>query len=325
MSVPEIHRRAAGLRRPLALALVLLAGLGLQVIATAQDRAPEEAVRRVCRLCHAPYFEGLASSPHQAIESLGDENGGGRLACTACHGDVSTHIGAGGGRGNVFAFKTEPPAEQSARCLACHADDHPQFERSQHAQAGLACSSCHRQHSVGGSAASPNGNRPAVLLRSVALPAAQAGAGARSAICFECHGEIFAQFSATEHHRLHEGVLECVSCHDPHASASRRLLGGFKQEQCGTCHADKTGPFVFEHGAVRAEGCTACHVPHGSPNRHLLAHQQVAELCYSCHAAVPQFHLGFAPVGAPRFGLDTQCANCHSAIHGSNLDAFFLR
>jgi len=57
----------------------------------------------------------------------------------------------------------------------------------------------------------------------------------------------------------------------------------------------------------------------------MLAHQRVAELCFGCHAAVPAFHAGTNPAAPPRFGLDTQCTNCHSAIHGSNFDPFFLR
>ena len=106
---------------------------------------------------------------------------------------------------------------------------------------------------------------------------------------------------------------------------SRGDLGGFDDQTCARCHADKTGPFIFEHAASRAEGCGACHEPHGSPNRYLLTHQQEGALCYSCHAMVPQFHTGFGPGGPPRFGLDTVCTNCHATVHGSNLDRNFLR
>ena len=95
------------------------------------------------------------------------------------------------------------------------------------------------------------------------------------------------------------------------------LLGGFKQQQCTSCHTDKEGPFVFEHGSQRVEGCVACHDPHGSPNRHLLTFQSVADLCYSCHGVVPGFHT--------RFIADSQCTNCHSTIHGSNFDPFLLK
>jgi predicted CXXCH cytochrome family protein len=83
------------------------------------------------------------------------------------------------------------------------------------------------------------------------------------------------------------------------------------------CHAAKGSPFVFEHASGFVEGCTACHHPHGSPNRYMLSFQSIGELCYSCHGVVPSFH--------SRFNADTVCTNCHYAIHGSNLDPFFLK
>jgi len=42
------------------------------------------------------------------------------------------------------------------------------------------------------------------------------------------------------------------------------------EETCLRCHADKRGPFVFEHPPVKVEGCEGCHVPHGSMNARLL-------------------------------------------------------
>ena len=127
-----------------------------------------------------------------------------------------------------------------------------------------------------------------------------------------------------EAHRLDQNVVTCTSCHDPHAVKASKLAS-FADATCSTCHADKDGPFVFEHKASRTEGCAACHQPHGSANRHMLEHQDVGALCYMCHDAVPQFHLGFAPVGAPRFDEKTVCTNCHVTVHGSNLDRYFLR
>jgi hypothetical protein len=51
----------------------------------------------------------------------------------------------------------------------------------------------------------------------------------------------------------------------------------------------------------------------------MLAFQDLGQLCYSCHAEVPGFHLG------GRFGEDANCTNCHSAIHGSNFHPAFLQ
>lgn len=325
------------MRRPCTvafLALVLLATgrIGAQAQPTpesaeasaepgASESAPERItdpaaahVARRCNLCHADKFQSLARNPHAVLD---DQDWravtGEALSCSNCHGDVAEHLRQAG-RAPIFAFREEPVTEQNGRCLGCHEASHPAFDRSPHARAGLACTSCHTQH----------GEHSATALLRLA-PAEIRALGDTSGVCFGCHGEQFAETEYNEHHRVREGVLECTSCHDPHAAATRTLLGGFKQERCVECHADKGGPFVFEHPASRVEGCTTCHSPHGSPNRHMLAHQRVAELCLSCHASVPAFHGGSNLAQPPRFGLDTQCTNCHSAIHGSQFDPFFLR
>ena len=308
---------SAGFRAVASLLLVVALPLSWNAQLVAQPAAGEAArIARQCNLCHADKFAELDSNPHSALANPEwQAETGEPLVCRNCHGDVAEHIRLGGGRRAVFAFRAEPVLERNDRCLGCHGATHPRFNRSQHALAGLACTSCHSQHGE---------HAVAALLRAPAAPNEIESLGVASRVCFDCHGEQFSEFTFNERHRLREGVLDCTSCHDAHAPAARSLLGGVKQQQCLDCHADKGGPFVFEHAASRVEGCTACHSPHGSPNRHMLAHQRVGELCFSCHAAVPQFHAG-NPAGPPRFGLDTQCTNCHSAIHGSNFSPFFLR
>lgn len=303
-----------------------IACLGMLLAWTADGDAqpvPDQVTERsvtLCRACHRDKFESHERNPHRVLDTPAwQQRTAATIGCLACHESVAEHIGAGGGPGNVFAFRAESPLAQNEVCLGCHADTHPDFDRSPHGLAGLACSDCHEQH---GSSGLP---RPALLQAPESARLALDNRGAESRICANCHGDVLTEFAFNEHHRLREGVLECTSCHDPHAPQTRSLLGGFKQQQCLDCHRDKGGPFVFEHAASRVEGCTACHSPHGSPNRHMLTHQRVAEMCFSCHAAVPQFHIGFAPGAPPRFGLDTQCTNCHSAIHGSNLHPAFLR
>jgi DmsE family decaheme c-type cytochrome len=278
------------------------------------DPAAARIARR-CSLCHGDKFQSVARNPHAVLDDTDwQAQTGEPLSCGNCHGDFAEHLQQAG-RAPIFAFRDEPVTERNGRCLTCHESSHPAFDRSPHAQAGLACTSCHTQH----------GEHAATALLRLAGTAQVRALGDTSGVCFGCHGEQFAETEYNERHRLREGVLECTSCHDPHAPATRTLLGGFKQERCVDCHTDKGGPFVFEHPASRVEGCTTCHSPHGSPNRHMLAHQRVAELCFSCHASVPAFHGGNNLSQPPRFGFDTQCTNCHSAIHGSHFDPFFLR
>lgn len=302
-------------------AAVMLAAFAPGDILLAQPGAGQaNRTEAICRVCHAAQFESLQSNPHRALDQPAfREQTGNAPACLDCHGDVSAHIAAGGGRGSVFAFRDEPPLAQTEVCQGCHAATHPEFDMSAHAQAGLSCASCHTQHQPS-SAGTP-------LLRQPAsdLAGRLDRAGARSALCADCHESILTAFGFNERHRLREGILECTSCHDPHAPLPQSLLGALDRDVCVDCHEDKRGPFVFEHPVAPVEGCTACHDPHGSPNRHLLAHQQTGELCLSCHASLPQFHVGFSPVAPPRFGTATQCTNCHSAIHGSNLDRTLLR
>ncbi|NIN09987.1 MAG: cytochrome C, partial [Gemmatimonadales bacterium] len=85
------------------------------------------------------------------------------------------------------------------------------------------------------------------------------------------------------------------------------------------CHFDKAGPFLYDHDVVMVDGCASCHEVHGSPNRHLLKHEPQVNLCYQCHSAsvTPGWH------SAPRF-LNEKCTACHTAIHGSNTNPFFL-
>lgn len=236
---------------------------------------------------------------------------GAAMSCAACHGDPTQHLADGGGAETMQGFGDERTARaQSEVCLTCHSNTHPRFMAGPHAQAGLTCTTCHSIHGgEGGSLLKAADN-------SLAADPFQ-NVGEASLSCAGCHEDVFTHFEFNERHRLREGVIGCVDCHNPHGTTARAQLGGFKQEQCVNCHADKGGPWVFEHGAQRVEGCTACHSPHGSPNRHLLNFQAVAELCYSCHAVVPSFH--------SRFTLETNCTNCHSTIHGSNFDPFFLK
>jgi DmsE family decaheme c-type cytochrome len=288
---------------PIALALAAFLVFGVDramAVETAVD--PEE-----CAACHEDHVATFMQSPHSALDSEGlAEMAGVTGSCAACHGDATQHMEEGGGEGTIFSFAPDNlPSTLNETCLTCHAQTHPGFQASAHARLGVTCVDCHSIHPAEGEETTAEGFRSAL------------DTGRVSDGCQECHGDVFAQFEFNERHRLQEGTMECTTCHDPHQAQDRMMLGAFKQEQCLTCHRDKGGPFVFEHGSQKTEGCTACHSPHGSPNRHMLAFQNVAELCYSCHALVPGFHT--------RFTLESQCTSCHSTIHGSNFDPFFLK
>ena len=114
-------------------------------------------------------------------------------------------------------------------------------------------------------------------------------------------------------------------------------------ELCYSCHAEKRGPFLFEHAPVR-EDCVSCHEPHGTNHKRLLV-QKLPNLCWNCHLT-GSGHFGsgdnlstelgarIAPTGAPsgyptansRF-VEKSCKNCHINLHGSNSPsgAYFVR
>jgi DmsE family decaheme c-type cytochrome len=149
-------------------------------------------------------------------------------------------------------------------------------------------------------------------------------------VCFTCHRDIRAQVFRPSHHPIQEGKVKCTNCHNPHGALSHAmLLHESVNEQCYSCHADKRGPYLFEHPPVQ-ENCLTCHNPHGSRSARLLR-EKPPNLCQDCHDAAQ--HPGtaydlteaFPPVGT-QSGVSTRfiarsCLNCHQFIHGSNAPA----
>ncbi len=137
-------------------------------------------------------------------------------------------------------------------------------------------------------------------------------------VCYNCHKAQEVQSHLPSHHPLEEGKMKCSDCHNPHGGTNGMLKEETVTETCRTCHAEKAGPFVFEHVPV-TEDCTNCHKPHGSVQDNLLTQPQ-AFLCQKCHANT------HAPRGsATRFAERyTTCTKCHTMIHGSDTDKVFF-
>jgi len=267
---------------------ICLAFLLAGVIVAAKPAAQATDIE-TCGECHEDLANAFASRPHAQV----DPN-----SCTACHGNAEIHLEEGGGA-NIFAYKTEDiPNEKSKMCLTCHTRSNSKFLASPHGKASLDCTTCHAIHT--------ETTKPA-LLKTSSLKS-----------CYVCHEDVFSQFQLNERHRLQEGIMNCTTCHNPHEPSTRERLGGFKHEACLECHTDKGGPFLYEHGSSRIEGCRSCHEVHGSPNRHMLTHQSISDLCFSCHTFAPSFHSRFT-------SQSTNCTVCHATIHGSNLSHIFLK
>ena len=92
-------------------------------------------------------------------------------------------------------------------------------------------------------------------------------------------------------------------------------------DTCFQCHAEKRGPYLWEHAPV-AEDCTTCHNPHGSNQPGMLA-QRAPFLCQSCHSQSGHPSIAYdadgLATGMPsQYLLAESCLNCHSQVHGSN-------
>jgi DmsE family decaheme c-type cytochrome len=260
-----------------------------------------------CVKCHRDQVGTFGQTLHGQIFLKHPRNDNEKLGCEACHGPGSKHAQTketdGGAPGDIIAFGKNAPRsveERNAICLGCHERaDRTYWKGSAHETQGLACTNCHQ------------------LMEKVSVKN-QMVKSTEAEVCFACHKDRRAQFERPSHHPLREGDMTCSSCHNPHGSATDSLLRGASiNETCYKCHADKRGPFLWEHEPVR-ESCLNCHEPHGTVNEFLLKVQR-PRLCQLCHEGGP----GHGNPGNPMVvqALNRSCQNCHTKVHGSNSPA----
>lgn len=254
-----------------------------------------------CKACHEDQFKNVQATPHfTTITKTGQ--GERWQGCESCHGPGSEHVANGGDKTKIFTFKDVKAEEITRNCLTCHSTnlEHQNFTRSAHNKAGVSCTSCHAIH------------QPAEAQKLLVQKSPN--------LCFSCHNETRADFNKPYRHRVLEGYVTCSDCHNVHGTTlPRQVRGGTAQDSgCFKCHADKRGPFVFEHEPVRVEGCSTCHTPHGSTNPRLLTRSRVNSMCLECHQAIPA-----GP--HPQNTKSQACTLCHSQIHGSNVSEVFFK
>jgi DmsE family decaheme c-type cytochrome len=299
----------------IALSVFVPAAQGQKPEATPAAVATPYVGSEVCQACHEDIYNAFGKSPHNAVETSAKRGFEGR-ACEACHGPAQMHTES------PSAATIRNPAKLAAAaadkiCLTCHLNQPTHVGRleSSHAKDQVSCTSCHKVHANG-----PNGlvnRKPAAINEQ----------------CASCHTNVWAQFQRPNHHKLPEGAMSCVDCHNPHGSIRPAMAQSFAANEpgCLNCHGDKRGPFTFEHGPVRFEGCVACHEPHGSANPRMLARPEVRLLCLECHANLPTVNttgtIGVVPpsfhdLRSPRF---QNCTVCHQKVHGSYVDRNLLK
>jgi DmsE family decaheme c-type cytochrome len=269
----------------------------------AKQADPSEYVgAEVCATCHEDTAKKFADNPHIKIAEMHGKTG---VTCEGCHGPGKAHVDGGGDKSKIFDPAKASAKDVDATCLTCHAGTHPNFERSPHAKANVSCISCHSVH---------KSDEKAEHLLVASQPT----------LCFQCHADQKSQFSMPFHHKVNEGVTSCSDCHDPHGTFDGKNLKTTADQNaiCTKCHTETRGPFVYEHAAVKAEGCLGCHTPHGSQNARLLNMPNINGLCNQCHSPVSAGTVHAMNAGSSEL---TPCISCHTYIHGSNMNAAFLR
>ncbi len=288
----------------------------------------EEAA--ACLACHQDQA-GVLDTRHGTPGDPDSPAGSGR-ACSACHGENDAH--PDDPRGNPFPVRftrgTVPAREQTEACMECHGGNrHLAFwESGRHARNDVRCNDCHAVH-----APPPRGSAVAFTRRDPsASPLVNTGRELEYETCIRCHKRVRIEIGKPSHHPVVEGKVSCSSCHNPHGAQSPGMIRHETLNvQCWSCHADKRGPFLFQHPAVE-ENCLSCHSPHGSSHAKLL-NERVPNLCQDCHdwsrhpGTAYSADQGFDRIpGSPARSANTRfvarsCLNCHNAIHGSNAPA----
>ena len=255
----------------------------------------------ICFRCHSNMaLQQITAASHQICGAVGFD-------CTTCHDP----------HGKIR------PETRTDLCLKCHDNNSPTmaWHSSSHASNGVACADCHNPH--------PNLNVQQTLNiqhTNIRRDARSPMAVAEPYVCYKCHTDIYAQNSMPSHHPIKEGKMTCSDCHDPHGQTEDNLKEPTINMVCYKCHAEKQGPFAYEHPPV-TENCAICHNPHGTVANNLL-HQPTTFLCLRCHTGhrkgptgpnhTPLMgDVGMSPSSQAAFYTD--CTQCHQQIHGSDL------
>lgn len=239
-----------------------------------------------CESCHGPGSLAIEGITPEKVEMDAREG-----KQTACNYETLINI------------KELPPQAQSLICLKCHSDSATfnlhNWSASAHAASDVSCIDCHNICKTFKKDKSDLTVRPKDIAE----------------MCYTCHQEIRAIFSLPSRHPVPEKRVFCTDCHDPHGTYNDSLLRNADiKGTCTQCHAEKEGPFVFEH-ADTAEDCRTCHNPHGSVNNNLLLLREPL-LCLQCHTGHSTSSISTAESKGMFY---TRCTDCHSQIHGTDI------
>jgi DmsE family decaheme c-type cytochrome len=263
-----------------------------------------------CKGCHEEAYNKFAKTRMGRIFLLQARTPAEKNACENCHGPGKAHVEAGGGKGKggLITFARNDPTPATKRnqvCLDCHTKGARIFwQGSGHESRDVVCTNCHK------------------VMEDVS-PKHQLAKATEIETCGTCHLQKRAQQMRSSHMPLREGKMTCSSCHNPHGSVTPALLKqNSLNDTCFTCHAEKRGPFLWNHQPV-LESCANCHDPHGT-NHDAMLKLAKPRLCQQCHSEAGHVSRPYGNIATQqKFTMGRSCNDCHVAIHGSNHPAGF--
>jgi DmsE family decaheme c-type cytochrome len=278
--------------------------------AAAPQSAPENGFvgDETCATCHEGPAKSLHASLHGKAQNVRTPAARTGQSCETCHGAGQKHVDSGK-KEDIRRFNVMKARDVNATCLSCHnKGSHANWQGGQHDARNVSCATCHSVHS-------PKSEKAQLKTATVVQT------------CESCHKQEAMKVKRSGHMPVTEGKMDCVTCHSPHGSTNVRMLkmGNSLNEACASCHAEKRGPFVWDHAAGR-ENCASCHDPHGSNNDRMLVAKEPM-LCQRCHVSSRHpatIYDGTQIAAASNRAIGRSCVNCHSQIHGSNHPAGYV-
>ncbi len=248
--------------------------------------APDSARAEMCRLCHAPVYEGLKANRHGQMAQIDPVQ---FRDCVTCH---NPHADAGAQ--NTGTGRVDPGRSLREQCGACH---EPRSALPKRPASEEQCLGCHLLEADGAEA-------PARI----------------SQLCLHCHGDQGGEAQritvglappideAAYRSTVHAGQA-CTACHTGAAAFGH---GGQARVDCGGCHAHAAPHYSrFPDSPHIGVECLACHVaaPKQAASGHAISKAVRREACQRCHA--PGNRVGAAAMVLP--GKGVLCMPCHVA------------
>lgn len=248
----------------------------------------------VCLKCHEVSFD-LSNTEHQIGRISADNKS--VIDCISCHSNAAVHaddpsLDNIGNPANMDQIEIQRLCEN---CHIAHVNE-SNIGYASHSALEVSCIDCHTVH------------KPKEVIK-------------KSDLCLKCHQNKITDFNARTHHPFLEGNIECLDCHNGYSK--EYLDQSFNNNlSCKNCHTRQSNPHLYEHEAVLAysvegDGCASCHSAHGAENNYLLK-QPLDQICIQCH-----FPSGHLTAHGGSYANDN-CSLCHSDIHGSNYNRYFL-